>query len=337
MAREAAAAGEAALDRPRRQRRRDRARLGGGRRAVRRRHRPDLRARRAGRLRARPRSRSHDARDAARTPARRVRSAARRASMADHVRAMLAFQAAGAVVFDYGNNLRAQAQEAGVDERVRLPGLRARVHPAAVLRGPRAVPLGGAVGRPGGHPAHRPRDPRAVPATTRGLRRWLELAEAQGPVPGPAGADLLAGLRRAREGRASRSTARRGGRGQGADRHRPRPPGLGLGRLAQPRDGGDEGRHRRRRRLAAAQRARQHRGRRDVGLDPPRRRRRASATASTPGWSSSRTARSSRRRSWSACSRATRGWASCATWTRATSARSRSPASAASAIPMLDP
>src|SRR5439155_899840 len=30
-------------------------------------------------------------------------------SMADHVRAMLAFQAAGAVVFDYGNNLRAMA------------------------------------------------------------------------------------------------------------------------------------------------------------------------------------------------------------------------------------
>ena len=36
-------------------------------------------------------------------------------SMADHVRAMLAFQPAGAVAFDYGNNLRAQAQAAGVD------------------------------------------------------------------------------------------------------------------------------------------------------------------------------------------------------------------------------
>src|SRR4051812_9581306 len=37
-----------------------------------------------------------------------------RAAMAAHVRAMLAFQRAGAIVFDYGNNLRAQAQEAGV-------------------------------------------------------------------------------------------------------------------------------------------------------------------------------------------------------------------------------
>ena len=31
-------------------------------------------------------------------------------SIADHVRAMLAFQRAGSVVFDYGNNIRAQAK-----------------------------------------------------------------------------------------------------------------------------------------------------------------------------------------------------------------------------------
>jgi len=35
-------------------------------------------------------------------------------SMSDHVRAMLAFQAAGAVTFDYGNNIRAHARDAGV-------------------------------------------------------------------------------------------------------------------------------------------------------------------------------------------------------------------------------
>src|SRR4029077_148287 len=34
-----------------------------------------------------------------------------RRAMAAHVRAMLDFQRAGAIVFDYGNNLRAQAQE----------------------------------------------------------------------------------------------------------------------------------------------------------------------------------------------------------------------------------
>jgi len=44
------------------------------------------------------------------------------ASMADHVRAMLAFQAAGAVVFDYGNNIRAGAQAGGVEDAFGFPG-----------------------------------------------------------------------------------------------------------------------------------------------------------------------------------------------------------------------
>ncbi len=45
-----------------------------------------------------------------------------RAAMADHVRAMLAFQQRGAVVFDYGNNLRAQAHLAGVVDAFAFPG-----------------------------------------------------------------------------------------------------------------------------------------------------------------------------------------------------------------------
>ncbi|MEO6579132.1 MAG: urocanate hydratase, partial [Candidatus Limnocylindria bacterium] len=44
------------------------------------------------------------------------------ASMADHVRAMLAFQAAGAVTFDYGNNIRQVALEAGVANAFDFPG-----------------------------------------------------------------------------------------------------------------------------------------------------------------------------------------------------------------------
>ncbi|HEY8799883.1 MAG TPA: urocanate hydratase [Candidatus Limnocylindrales bacterium] len=44
------------------------------------------------------------------------------AAMADHVRAMLAFKSAGAIVFDYGNNLRAQAQAAGVANAFDYPG-----------------------------------------------------------------------------------------------------------------------------------------------------------------------------------------------------------------------
>ena len=44
------------------------------------------------------------------------------ASMADHVRAMLDLQSAGAITFDYGNNIRAQAQAAGVDNAFDFPG-----------------------------------------------------------------------------------------------------------------------------------------------------------------------------------------------------------------------
>ena len=44
------------------------------------------------------------------------------ASMAKHVEAMLAFQRAGAEVFDYGNNLRQQAYNYGVTEAFEFPG-----------------------------------------------------------------------------------------------------------------------------------------------------------------------------------------------------------------------
>jgi urocanate hydratase len=44
------------------------------------------------------------------------------ASMADHVRSMLALQARGAVTFDYGNNLRGQALEAGVSRAFEVGG-----------------------------------------------------------------------------------------------------------------------------------------------------------------------------------------------------------------------
>ena len=44
------------------------------------------------------------------------------ASMARHVEAMLAFQEAGAEVFDYGNNLRQRALDAGVDRAFDYPG-----------------------------------------------------------------------------------------------------------------------------------------------------------------------------------------------------------------------
>ena len=44
------------------------------------------------------------------------------ATMAQHVRAMLTLQARGAVTFDYGNNLRGQAERAGVTNAFDIPG-----------------------------------------------------------------------------------------------------------------------------------------------------------------------------------------------------------------------
>ena len=43
-------------------------------------------------------------------------------SMAVHVEAMLALQKKGAITFDYGNNIRAQAKKAGVEKAFDIPG-----------------------------------------------------------------------------------------------------------------------------------------------------------------------------------------------------------------------
>ncbi len=195
-------------------------------------------------------------------------------SMADHVRAMLAFQEAGSVVFDYGNNLRAQAQEAGVENAFDYPGfVPAFIRPQFCEgRGPfRWAALSG-------DPEDIRRTDRALLELfphDRGLRRWLELAEAKVPFQGLPGPHLLAGLRRAGEGRPGVQPARRVRRGQGADRHRAGPPGLRVRGVAQPRDGGDGRRLGRGRRLAAAQRAREHGGRAPPGC--------RSTTAAGPG------------------------------------------------------
>ena len=111
-------------------------------------------------------------------------------SCAVHVQAMLDFQAMGIPTVDYGNNIRQVAFDAGVEERLRLPRLRAGLRATVVLPGQGTVPLGGAVRRPGGHPQDRRQDEGAVP---RG-RAPAPLAGHGGRahcLPGPAGAHLL--------------------------------------------------------------------------------------------------------------------------------------------------
>jgi urocanate hydratase len=105
------------------------------------------------------------------------------AAMADHVRAMLAFQDAGAIVFDYGNNLRAQAQTAGVANAFDYPGfVPAFVRPLFCEgRGPfRWAALSG-------DPADIARTDRAILELFRddeGLRRWITMAAEKVPFQG---------------------------------------------------------------------------------------------------------------------------------------------------------
>ena len=133
-----------------------------------------------------------------------------RRSMADHVRAMLAFQAAGAVVFDYGNNLRAQAAEEGVEDAFAYPGfVPAFIRPQFCEgRGPfRWVALSG-------DPADIHRTDRAILELfpdDAGLHRWIEMAQARVPFQGlPARICWLGYGERAKAGAAFNELVRTG-------------------------------------------------------------------------------------------------------------------------------
>jgi urocanate hydratase len=104
-------------------------------------------------------------------------------SIAEHVRAMLAFQRAGAVTFDYGNNIRAQAKLAGVEDAFSFPGfVPAFIRPLfSEGKGPfRWVALSG--------------DPDDIRVTDRAvvelfpehasLARWITMAEERVPFQG---------------------------------------------------------------------------------------------------------------------------------------------------------
>ncbi len=156
-------------------------------------------------------------------------------SCAVHVQAMLDFQAMGIP----DGRLRQQHPPGGLrcrcEERLRLPRLRAGLRAPAVLPGQGTVPLGGAERRPGGHPQDRRQDEGAVP---RG-RAPAPLAGHGGRahrLPGPAGAHLLDRPGRAAPRRAGLQRDGEERRTEGADRHRPRPPGQRLGRVAEPRN-----------------------------------------------------------------------------------------------------
>ncbi len=186
---------------------------------------------------------------------------------------MLAMQERGAVTFDYGNNIRTVALDDGVADAFDIPGFVPEyVRPLFCEgKGPfRWVALSG--------------DPEDIARTDelvlelfprRRASAPLDHARARAhPLPGTAGAHLLARPGRARALRRRAQRSRRERRALGADRDRPRSSRHRQRRVAVPRDGSDEGRQRRDRRLADPQRAAQHGERRVLGVVPSRRRRR---------------------------------------------------------------
>ena len=131
-------------------------------------------------------------------------------AMAAHVRAMLDLQARGAITFDYGNNIRAQAEKAGVADAFRIPGFVPEYIRPLFCRGKgpfRWVALSG--------------DPADIAATDRlalemfahdaPLCRWIRLAQERVAFQGlPARIFWLGYGERARFGLAINDLVRRG-------------------------------------------------------------------------------------------------------------------------------
>ena len=198
--------------------------------------------------------------------------------------AMLELQRRGAVTFDYGNNIRAQAQKAGVADAFDIPGFVPEYIRPLFCEGKGPFRWVGALRRSGRHRGDRSRRCSSCFPTT---RRWRAGSAWRGERV------AFQGCRRASAGSATASARAFGlrlnelvrtRRGHGADRHRPRSPRLRIGGLAQPRDRGHARRQRRHRRLADPERAAQR-----VVPAPPGCRcttaaASASATRCTPAW-----------------------------------------------------
>ncbi len=99
-------------------------------------------------------------------------------SMARHCRAMLAMKERGAVAFDYGNNLRAQAQKAGVSNAFDYPGFVPAYIRPLFCRGEGPFRWAALSGDPADIAATDEAMLAAFPGKTR-MVRWIELASAR--------------------------------------------------------------------------------------------------------------------------------------------------------------
>ena len=164
-------------------------------------------------------------------------------AMARHCRAILAMKARGAVAFDYGNNLRGQALKKGVKEAFDYPGFVPAYIRPLFCEGEGPFRWAALSGDPKDIEATDEALVRAFPEKKR-MVRWLELAGARVQAHGASRADLLAGVRRKRQGREAFQRHGAGRPAQGPHRDRAGPPGCGS--VASPnreteamRDGSD--------------------------------------------------------------------------------------------------
>ncbi len=198
---------------------------------------------------------------------------AARASMREHVEAMIAFQDMGIPTFDYGNNIRQVAKEEGLENAFAFPGFVPAYIRPLFCRGVGPFRWAALSGDPEDIRKTDAKVKELLP-DNKHLHNWLDMAAERIAFQGLPARICWVGLGdRHRLGLAFNEMVKNG-EAQRSDRHRPRPPRQRLRRLAEPRDRSHAGRFGCRIRLAAAERAAQHRIRRDMGFPAPRRRRR---------------------------------------------------------------
>ncbi len=193
-----------------------------------------------------------------------------RAAMAEHCRAMVDLKRAGSVVFDYGNGLRGQAQDAGFADAFAYPGFVLAYIRPLFARGAGPFRWACLSGEASDLAATDEAVLKAFPDDD-GLQRWVRFAAEKVKGQGlPSRICWLGYGERHVAGQAFNDLVRSGAV-TAPDRHRARPPRRGLGGLAGAGDRGHARRLRRRCRLAHPQRAGQHRFGCVLGVGAPRR------------------------------------------------------------------
>ncbi len=319
---------EADLGRPARQCRRGPARAAAARRAARRRHRPDLRARSDQRLSAE----GLDARRNGKTSASAIRRRSRRPprnrwpSTCGPCSNSIARACRRSTTATTSARWR---KEEGVADAFDFPGFVPAYIRPLFCRGVGPFRWAALSGDPEDIYKTDAKVKELMPDDTH-LHNWLDMARQRINFQGLPARICWVGLGdRHRLGLAFNEMVA-SGELEGADRDRPRSPRFRLGRLAQSRDRSDAGRLGCGVGLAAAQRAAELRDRARPGCRSITAAASASAIRSTPAWSSSPTARRKPPGASSACCGTIRRPASCATPMPATTSRSSARARRAS-------